>query len=46
MKAEFLIDEFEKIWLLHATDIWVREENEFPSDHNKMMSQFILQTVK
>ena len=46
MNVEFLIDEFDKIWLFHAKNLWIREENEFPSDHEKMMSQFILKTVK
>lgn len=38
MTADFLVDDFGKVWLAKASDIWVREMNEFPTDYNKMFS--------
>ena len=28
MECEFLIDDFDKVWLFDVSEIWVRKENE------------------
>lgn len=38
MNAEFLIDDFGKVWLYHATDIWKRELTDVPTDYTRMLS--------
>jgi hypothetical protein len=38
MVAEFLIDEFDYVWLVSASEIWIRQEILAPTDHNKMFS--------
>jgi hypothetical protein len=38
MIAHFLVDDFGQVWFAKASDIWVREMNEFPTDYSKMFS--------
>jgi len=46
MNVEFLEDDFGKIWLFNAKDLWIREVNELPTDYNKMFSQFLITSAK
>lgn len=42
MNCEFLVDDFDQVFLMSARDIWIREVNEMPTDHERMFSQFLL----
>ncbi len=38
MNAEFLIDDFGKVWFYHATEIWTRVLTDVPTDYTRMLS--------
>jgi hypothetical protein len=46
MSVEFVQDEFSKVWLLHAQDVYIRTDNNLPKDYDQIYNEFILSEVK
>lgn len=46
MECQFLVDDFGNIQLVKAKEIWIREPNQMPTDHERMFSQFLMNQEK
>jgi hypothetical protein len=45
MKVEFSIDEFNRVYLLGASEILVRQARKVPAEDETMLGEFILRKI-
>ena len=46
LTVEFCIDEFGKVWVLFAKNIWIRQKTEHEKNYDQMLSQFFINQEK